>query len=60
MLARDVVEILDRLDAAGVEAWLDGGWAVDAVLGEQTRPPVRNGSSGPAPSTLRQGRPDRG
>jgi lincosamide nucleotidyltransferase A/C/D/E len=38
MTAEDVVFILDRLDAAGVGAWLDGGWAVDAVLGEVTRP----------------------
>ena len=37
MTAKDVVFILDRLDAAGVAAWLDGGWAVDAVLGEVTR-----------------------
>jgi lincosamide nucleotidyltransferase A/C/D/E len=33
----DVIEILDALDAAHVDAWLDGGWAVDAALGEQTR-----------------------
>jgi lincosamide nucleotidyltransferase A/C/D/E len=38
MTAADVVEVLDRLDDVNVEAWLDGGWAVDAVLGEQTRP----------------------
>ena len=38
MRADDVLEVLDRLDTAGVETWLDGGWAVDAVLGEQTRP----------------------
>jgi len=38
MTAEDVVFILDRLDGAGVVAWLDGGWAVDAVLGEVTRP----------------------
>jgi lincosamide nucleotidyltransferase A/C/D/E len=37
MTAEDVVFILDRLDTAGVAAWLDGGWAVDAVLGEVTR-----------------------
>ena len=37
MTADDVVFILDRLDAAGVAAWLDGGWAVDAVLREETR-----------------------
>jgi lincosamide nucleotidyltransferase A/C/D/E len=38
MTAEDVVFILDRLDAGGVAAWLDGGWAVDAVLREATRP----------------------
>jgi len=36
--AVDVLEILDRLDAAGVEWWIDGGWGVDALLGYQTRP----------------------
>ena len=36
--ARDVIEVLDALDDAGVDAWLDGGWGVDALLGEQTRP----------------------
>jgi lincosamide nucleotidyltransferase A/C/D/E len=35
--AADVLEILDRLDAAGVEWWIDGGWGVDALLGSQTR-----------------------
>ncbi len=38
MTESDVGEVLDRLDAAGIEAWLDGGWGVDALLGEQTRP----------------------
>jgi lincosamide nucleotidyltransferase A/C/D/E len=33
-----VLQVLDRLDANGVTAWLDGGWGVDALLGEQTRP----------------------
>lgn len=33
----EVVQVLDRLDAAGVMVWLDGGWGVDALLGEQTR-----------------------
>lgn len=37
MTAADVIRILERLDAAGVESWLDGGWGVDALLGEQTR-----------------------
>jgi lincosamide nucleotidyltransferase A/C/D/E len=33
----DVLHVLDRLDAAGIEWWLDGGWGVDALLGEETR-----------------------
>ena len=38
MTAADVLEILDRLDAAGVEWWVDGGWGVDALLERRTRP----------------------
>jgi lincosamide nucleotidyltransferase A/C/D/E len=34
----DVLHVLDLLAGAGVDAWVDGGWAVDALLGEQTRP----------------------
>jgi lincosamide nucleotidyltransferase A/C/D/E len=34
----DVSEILDALEAAGVSGWVDGGWGVDALLGEETRP----------------------
>src|SRR5215210_5454724 len=34
----DVIEILDALASRGIEAWLDGGWGVDALLGDQTRP----------------------
>ena len=37
MTAGDVLEVLDALEAAGIAPWLDGGWAVDALLGEQTR-----------------------
>jgi 2'-5' RNA ligase len=33
-LVADVTEAIDR---AGVQAWVMGGWATDAVLGEQTR-----------------------
>jgi GrpB-like predicted nucleotidyltransferase (UPF0157 family) len=36
--AADVLELLDRLDAAGIEWWVDGGWGVDALLGYETRP----------------------
>jgi hypothetical protein len=38
MLERDVLEVLDILDADEVTSWLDGGWGVDALLGVQTRP----------------------
>ena len=33
----DVAEILDRLATCDIEVWVDGGWGVDALLGEQTR-----------------------
>jgi Aminoglycoside-2''-adenylyltransferase len=33
----DVVEILGWLGTASVDIWLDGGWGVDALVGEQTR-----------------------
>jgi len=32
-----ILEILACLDEAAVPVWLDGGWGVDALLGEQTR-----------------------
>ena len=37
MTAAAVVDLLQLLESAGIEVWLDGGWAVDAALGEQTR-----------------------
>jgi lincosamide nucleotidyltransferase A/C/D/E len=37
MEAAQVVSLLDVLRAAGVRAWVDGGWCVDALLGEATR-----------------------
>jgi lincosamide nucleotidyltransferase A/C/D/E len=37
MAADDVVTLLDAFDQASVEVWLDGGWGVDALVGEQTR-----------------------
>lgn len=37
MAAEDVLEILALLETAGVPVWVDGGWGVDALLGEQTR-----------------------
>ncbi len=38
MTAQDVLHVLDLLPQAGISVWLDGGWGVDALLGEQTRP----------------------
>jgi len=36
--ADTVLELLDVLERAGVDAWADGSWGVDALLGRQTRP----------------------
>ena len=36
--ASDVVRVMETPAAAGVRAWLDGGWAVDAAVGRVTRP----------------------
>jgi lincosamide nucleotidyltransferase A/C/D/E len=36
--AEDVIHIYQLLSANGVPAWLTGGWGIDALLGEQTRP----------------------
>lgn len=38
MEATTVIAILDSLENARVDAWVDGGWGVDALLGRQTRP----------------------
>jgi GNAT superfamily N-acetyltransferase len=38
MTSDDVAQLMRRLAEAGIEVWLDGGWAVDALLGEETRP----------------------
>jgi lincosamide nucleotidyltransferase A/C/D/E len=35
--AVDVLGVLDALQAKGLRVWLDGGWGVDALLGEETR-----------------------
>lgn len=37
MEARSVLEVISSLDHAGVRVWLDGGWGIDALVGEQTR-----------------------
>lgn len=38
MKAQDVIEILRVFEHHGIEVHVDGGWAVDALLGQQTRP----------------------
>lgn len=38
MTAEDVVSVMLALGQAHVNAWLDGGWGVDALLKRQTRP----------------------
>jgi lincosamide nucleotidyltransferase A/C/D/E len=38
MTEADLCAFLDLSASLGVELWLDGGWAVDAWLGGQTRP----------------------
>jgi lincosamide nucleotidyltransferase A/C/D/E len=38
MTAHDVIEVMGRLEEAGLRYWLDGGWGVDALIGNQTRP----------------------
>jgi lincosamide nucleotidyltransferase A/C/D/E len=38
MNAPSVLELYRRLTERGIPIWLDGGWGVDALLGEQTRP----------------------
>jgi lincosamide nucleotidyltransferase A/C/D/E len=36
--AEDVISIYKRLTTNDIQIWLTGGWGIDALLGEQTRP----------------------
>ena len=38
MPAEVVIEIYTLLKDAGIELWVDGGWSVDALLGQQNCP----------------------
>jgi lincosamide nucleotidyltransferase A/C/D/E len=38
MSATDVLEVMAAFRDARIEAWIAGGWAVDSLIGEQTRP----------------------
>lgn len=35
--AEDAIELLQLLDQNSIKVHIDGGWGVDALLGEQTR-----------------------
>ncbi len=35
--SQDVVDLYSALENLGIKVWLDGGWAIDALLGTQTR-----------------------
>jgi lincosamide nucleotidyltransferase A/C/D/E len=37
MDAAALLRVVDRLESEGIDVWLDGGWGVDALLGEETR-----------------------
>jgi lincosamide nucleotidyltransferase A/C/D/E len=37
MDARTLLAIIDVLEADGIDVWIDGGWGVDALLGDETR-----------------------
>jgi lincosamide nucleotidyltransferase A/C/D/E len=37
MTSSSLIELLRLLEEAEIDAWLDGGWGVDALLGRQTR-----------------------
>jgi len=38
MTSSDVVHLYIKFEQLGIKLWVDGGWAVDALLGSQTRP----------------------
>jgi lincosamide nucleotidyltransferase A/C/D/E len=38
MELQSAVELVDAFNELGLAFWIDGGWGVDALLGEQTRP----------------------
>jgi len=37
MQAEDVIYLYRLLDANAIPVWIDGGWGIDALLGQQTR-----------------------
>jgi lincosamide nucleotidyltransferase A/C/D/E len=37
VLWKDVIDVLDALEAESVHHWVAGGWGVDILVGSQTR-----------------------
>jgi lincosamide nucleotidyltransferase A/C/D/E len=37
MPKKDLVDLMKTIQQSSLEIWLDGGWGVDALLGQQTR-----------------------
>jgi lincosamide nucleotidyltransferase A/C/D/E len=37
MNAASLLQVVDRIEAEGIEVWVDGGWGVDALLGQEIR-----------------------
>jgi lincosamide nucleotidyltransferase A/C/D/E len=37
MTSKDVISLYTQLENQRIKIWIDGGWAVDALLGKQTR-----------------------
>jgi lincosamide nucleotidyltransferase A/C/D/E len=37
MDSKDVISFYTQLENLGIEIWINGGWGVDALIGEQTR-----------------------
>ncbi|MBP9771705.1 MAG: nucleotidyltransferase family protein [Candidatus Pacebacteria bacterium] len=37
MQATDVINLYTKLEEININIWIDGGWAVDALVGKQTR-----------------------
>lgn len=38
IIALEIVELYSSLEKLDIRIWIDGGWGVDALLGEQSRP----------------------
>jgi len=38
MTDSDVLDVIGWLETAGIDVCIDGGWGIDALIGEQTRP----------------------